>query len=79
MLLHELQMKVLVIKDIHASIYFWGAVAVLFFMFFVENDYIQINFEKSFKLKDPYDFPVDDTPVKIMCWNQITQSPRECK
>lgn len=68
------------IPDLHNSIYFWGAVGLVYVYFQFQQlpeVLIIINPTQEQIYADPT--LADITEVKVMCWNEITQYPQECK
>lgn len=68
------------IEDLHNSIYFW-ALAILVYVYFQFQQppeiLVMINPTQAQIYEDHN--PVDPMEVKIMCWNELTQSPKECR
>lgn len=68
------------IPDLHNSIYFWGAVGLVYVYFqFQQPQEILIMINPTQEQIYADSAPVDKREVKIMCWNEITQTSKECK
>jgi len=68
------------IPGLHNSIYFWALVVILYVGFGFEQPkqiLVMINPTQAQIYKDHN--PVDYDEVIIMCWNELTQTPKECK
>ena len=72
------------IEDLHNSIYFWGAIGLVYVYFQYQQP------QKILVVIDPTHEQIhlgihqnlhteQHEKVKIRCWNEITQAPRKCK